>query len=238
MNKIDQSKSADTAILSLRNVSKIYGEGNNKITIFENLNLDIKQGEMVALVAPSGAGKSTLLHIAGLLDDATSGDVIVKNNSTQKLSDRGKTKLRNETIGFVYQFHHLLPELTALENVAFPLRIAGKRKKDALQNAGELLLPLGLEERLDHYPSQMSGGEQQRCAIARALANSPDLLLADEPTGNLDPETAEIVFQQLQTMVQQRNHAALIATHNIELAKRMDRCLTLVDHRLETLHFS
>lgn len=232
MNNIPQS---DSPTLLLKNLSKRFENKTRRITIFEDINTEIKRGEMVGLVAPSGTGKSTLLHIAGLLDDASEGDIIINGQSTNQLNDKQKTKLRTKTIGFVYQFHHLLPELTALENVALPLRIAGEIKNSAEQEAQELLTKMGLEHRLHHNPTEMSGGEQQRTAIARALANSPALLLADEPTGNLDPETGDKVFEHLLEAVKQNGHSALIATHNHDIAKRMDRCITIENHRLVAL---
>ena len=235
MNNPISSSSTPPPILSLKNISKIYETQNRHITIFEGLDLDIHQGEMVGLVAPSGTGKSTLLHIAGLLDDATSGDIYIEGVATHSLSDKEKTKLRTKSIGFVYQFHHLLPELTALENVAMPLRIYGHSRQDALQMAHELLSPMELTSREDHRPAEMSGGEQQRTAIARAMANAPALLLADEPTGNLDPETADIIFTQMRDMAQKRGHSALIATHNHELAKKMDRCITLHEGKIKKI---
>ena len=189
-------------------------------------------GQSVALIAPSGTGKSTLLHIAGLLEHPDSGEVYVDGTPTSTLSDAERTRLRRTEVGFVYQFHHLLPEFTAAENVMLPQMIRGLSKKEARNRADELLSYLGLKERLDHRPSQLSGGEQQRVAIARAVANAPRILLADEPTGNLDPRTAGHVFQALTQLVKASGLAAVIATHNLELARRMDRRVTLEEGRV------
>jgi lipoprotein-releasing system ATP-binding protein len=189
-------------------------------------------GELVALVGPSGAGKSSLLHMAGLLEKPSGGEVFVSGRAASTLSDSERTQLRRDSIGFVYQAHHLLPEFDALENVMLPQMIAGRSRKDAKAEAARLLTIMGLEGRLDHRPSQLSGGEQQRVAIARALANKPKLLLADEPTGNLDPKTAAGVFDALIKIVRAEGVAGLVATHNVELAVRMDRVLLLHEGRL------
>ncbi|MET0156819.1 MAG: ABC transporter ATP-binding protein, partial [Methyloceanibacter sp.] len=189
-------------------------------------------GETVALLGPSGAGKSTLLHIAGLLERADSGQVLINGIDCAQLSDTEQTRMRRIEVGFVYQFHHLLPEFSALENVVLPQLILGVTRDNAEARAKDLLGSLGLEERWDHRPAQLSGGEQQRVAIARAVANGPKVLLADEPTGNLDPLTAERVFEQLLKLVRQSGVAAVIATHNLDLAARMDRTLRLMDGRL------
>jgi lipoprotein-releasing system ATP-binding protein len=189
-------------------------------------------GETVALLGPSGAGKSTLLHIAGLLERADSGQVLINGIDCAQLSDNEQTRMRRMEVGFVYQFHHLLPEFSALENVVLPQLILGVSRDKAEARAKDLLGSLGLEERWDHRPAQLSGGEQQRVAIARAVANGPKVLLADEPTGNLDPPTAERVFEQLLKLVRQSGVAAVIATHNLDLAARMDRTLRLMDGRL------
>jgi lipoprotein-releasing system ATP-binding protein len=186
----------------------------------------------VALVGPSGAGKSTLLHIVGLLERADSGTVLVNNQDCSRMNDAARTRVRRRNIGFIYQFHQLLPEFSALEKVVIPQMIGGRGRREARKRARELLIPLGLGQRLDHRPAQLSGGEQQRTAIARALANAPELLLADEPTGNLDPTTSERVFQDLMTLVERTGVAALIATHNMELAQRMHRILRLQDGML------
>lgn len=215
------------ALLMARGVTKTFTQGSNTLNILNNLDLKIEGGELCALVGPSGSGKSTLLQILGLLDKPTSGQLMIAGHAAEKLGDKARTKLRLSEIGFVYQFHHLLPEFTALENVAMPQIIAGVNKKEAHEKAAERLSALGLAARLDHRPSRLSGGEQQRVAIARALINEPKLLFADEPTGNLDPETSEEVFNILLEQVRGRQIGALIATHNMDLADQMDRILEL-----------
>ncbi len=219
-------------VLQLVSVTRSYGQGESLLNVLKGADLQINAGELVALTAPSGTGKSTLLHIAGLLEAPSSGDVIVGGRNTGKLNDGQRTSLRSKTIGFIYQFHHLLPEFTALENVMMPQLIAGVAKTDARQRSQMLLGDLGLSERLKHRPSEMSGGEQQRVAIARAMANAPALLLADEPTGNLDPKTSENVFAALMEAVRGAKLAALIATHNLDLAAKMDRHLTVQDGKV------
>ena len=220
------------AALRLDNVSRRFKEGDGTLEIFRNVSLTIKPGELVALVGQSGAGKSSLLHIAGLLEAPSDGEIVLSGAPSSKLSEGERTRLRRDTIGFVYQAHHLLPEFSALENVVMPQLIAGVKKKDAEVEARRILDLMGLSERLEHRPSQLSGGEQQRVAIARAIANHPRLLLADEPTGNLDPRTSGGVFDALMTLVRSEGLAALIATHNFELAARMDRALVLHDGKL------
>jgi lipoprotein-releasing system ATP-binding protein len=217
------------AILRLEDVARRFRTGDGLLEVLRGVDLAIAPGEIVALVAPSGAGKSTLLHIAGLLEHADRGRIVVAGKEASALGDTARTELRRSTIGFVYQFHHLLPEFSARENVAMPQVIAGVSKRAAAQRAEALLGMLGLSGRLNHRPARLSGGEQQRVAIARALANEPKLLLADEPTGNLDMATAEVVFGELLSLVRERGVAALIATHNPDLAARMDRTLTLRD---------
>jgi lipoprotein-releasing system ATP-binding protein len=211
------------SVLTLSNIVHIYKQGGRELAVLNHLDLDIRQGEIVALVGPSGSGKTTLLQIAGLLDTPTSGDVIINGENLSGAGDSKRTTARRNHIGFIYQFHHLLPEFSALENVMLPQMIAGTDKKNAAQKATELLTSLGLADRLTHRPAALSGGEQQRVAIARALANDPIVLLADEPTGNLDPLTAEIVFGLLIRMVREKGLAMLVATHNFDLAERMDR---------------
>ena len=213
--------------ISLSGVTKTYGEGETAIEVLRGVDLTIAAGEITALVAPSGAGKSTLLHIAGLLDGADSGSVHVGGIDMTHLNDQQRTAARRADIGFVYQFHHLLPEFTAAENVILPQLSAGVARKDAAVRADELLTAIGLGARASHRPAELSGGEQQRVAICRALANRPRLLLADEPTGNLDVETSESVFAMLMTLVRDEGLGALIATHNPELAARMDRTVRL-----------
>ncbi len=219
-------------LLQLQNLVRTYKSESEALTVLDGANLDLRRGEIVALVAPSGSGKSTLLHLAGLLEKPDGGAVIINGADAGTLGDTERTNIRLHTIGIVYQFHHLLAEFSALENVVLPQMIAGKSKAEAEKRAMELLTKLGLAARADHLPGKLSGGEQQRVAIARALANAPALLLADEPTGNLDVATAEIVFTELLRIVRSENVAALIATHNPELAKRMDRQLTLVGGKL------
>jgi lipoprotein-releasing system ATP-binding protein len=219
-------------VLRLEGVVRSFRTGDGLLEVLRGVDLAIRPGEIVALVAPSGAGKSTLLHIAGLLERADAGRIVVDGREASALGDAERTALRRSTIGFVYQFHHLLPEFTARENVAMPQVIAGVTKRAAGERAAGLLGALGLAARLNHRPARLSGGEQQRVAIARALANEPKLLLADEPTGNLDMGTADIVFGELLSLVRERGVAALIATHNPDLAARMDRTLTLREGRV------
>ena len=213
--------------LSLADISKTFRQGDRRLEILNQVNLELLPGELVALVGPSGAGKSTLLHIAGLLERADAGEVYIGGRACSKLGDGDRTALRRGTVGFVYQYHHLLPEFTAQENIVLPQMIAGTPRGAARERAAELLTEVGLAERMDHRPARLSGGEQQRVAIARALANAPGVLLADEPTGNLDPHTAEAVFEMLTGLVRGAGVAALVATHNIALADRMDRMLRL-----------
>jgi len=215
--------------LRLTGITKSYREGDARLEILKGANLWIGEGELVALVAPSGAGKSTLLHIAGLLENPDSGEVVIGESSAEKMDDAARTRLRRDHIGFVYQFHHLLSEFTALENIAIPQMIHGLSRKVAEERAQQLLAYMRLPDRAGHRPAELSGGERQRVAIARAVANAPRLLLADEPTGNLDPKTAELVFDALSALVRASGLAALVVTHNLELAARMDRRVTLVD---------
>lgn len=214
-------------LLKITALEKTFKQGDRALTIFKDLSMKLEAGELVALVGPSGAGKSTLLQIAGLLDQPTAGSVKIAGQETQKFNDGQRTKIRRDFIGFVYQFHHLLPEFSALENVAMPQIIEGIKKHEAEEKAAEILSTLGLGKRLSHRPGTLSGGEQQRVAIARALANDPKLLFADEPTGNLDPETSAEVFDILLEQVRSRNIGALVATHNLALADQMDRTLEL-----------
>jgi len=218
-----------TPALHLAKVARRYRQGTGFLEILRDAELAIFPGEVVALVAPSGTGKSTLLHVAGLLEKPDRGEVFVNGAPTSAMDDIGRTRLRREEIGFVYQFHHLLPEFSALENVVMPQLIGGLAKPEARARASQLLRFLGLAERLRHRPAELSGGEQQRVAIARAVANAPRLLLADEPTGNLDPQTASQVFSTLNAIVRASGLAALVATHNLDLAARMDRRVTIRD---------
>jgi lipoprotein-releasing system ATP-binding protein len=219
--------------LELRGVTREYVTQAGKLPVLRGVDLSLFGGEIVGLIGPSGSGKSSLLHAAGLLERPNGGQVWIGGKDCSKLSDNGRTKVRLHGVGFVYQFHHLLPELTAQENVALPAQIAGMTKKAALARAMELLAGLGLAARGDHQPAQLSGGEQQRVALARALVNKPQVLLADEPTGNLDPHTSESVFQSLKSVVKGQGVSALIATHNLELARHMDRVFALRDGHLE-----
>jgi len=220
-------------VLQLRDVRRTYGKGEQAIEVLRGVNFDLRAGEIVALLGPSGSGKSTLLHAAGLLDPPTSGEVIILGQNAEKLDDGARTRLRSRQIGFVYQFHHLLPEFSAEENIILPQLLAGRSRKDAKARADELLAKVGLAARGHHRPAELSGGEQQRVAIARALANCPPLLLADEPTGNLDEATAETVFQLLLNLARTENVAMLIVTHNQTLASRMDRTVTIHGGQLE-----
>jgi lipoprotein-releasing system ATP-binding protein len=219
-------------VLRLQAVERYYREGEGRLTVLSGADLTIFPGELVALVAPSGAGKSTLLHMAGLLERPNAGEVVIGGRATGKLSDADRTMFRRLHIGFVYQFHHLLPEFSALENVMMPQLIRGIDRREARQRAMQLLAYMRMKERATHRPAELSGGEQQRVAIARAVANAPRLLLADEPTGNLDPTTADFVFEGLTRLVRASRLAALIATHNHNLASRMDRVITLVDGKV------
>jgi len=214
-------------VLQLVELRRVFRQGDREIPVLHGASAELYPGEAVALVGPSGAGKSTLLHIAGLLETPDGGHVIVNGYDCAQLGDADRTRMRRSMMGFVYQFHQLLPEFSALENVVIPQMIAGSGKREAQKRATQLLEMMGLGQRLDHSPGQLSGGEQQRTAIARALANAPRLLLADEPTGNLDPETSAHVFHELLELIQHTGVAALIATHNLDLARRMHRVLRL-----------
>lgn len=215
------------SILELRHLQRTFIQGDQTISVLNDANLHLKAGEIVALVGPSGSGKSTLLQLAGLLEFPSKGEVYIAGNACGQMNDRERTALRLTMIGYVYQFHHLLPEFNALENIMLPQLIAGRPPKEAAAHATRLLQSFNLENRATHRPSRLSGGEQQRVAILRAVANQPKILLADEPTGNLDEVTAEIVFNELVGLVRKHQMAALIATHNPELAKRMDRIIQL-----------
>ena len=219
-------------ILELREIVRSFKQGEAMLRILRGASLKVYPGEIIALIGPSGAGKSTLLHIAGLLEAPDAGLVILGGRDCVALSDRERTRMRRAELGFVYQAHNLLPEFNALENVALPELIAGKKKRDANKEAKRLLSLLGLGQRLTHRPAELSGGEQQRVAMARALANRPRVLLADEPTGNLDPKTAKLVFDELIELVRRENLAALIATHNLDLAAKMDRVVVLHEGKL------
>lgn len=219
-------------VLSLDGVVRNFGRGHTELHVLRGADLTIGTGEIVALVGPSGSGKSTLLQIAGLLEKPDAGEIFIAGEACSKLNDDRRTEIRREHLGFVYQYHHLLPEFSAIENIAIPQIIAGLSKPQARERAGQLLDTLGLTDRASHRPAELSGGEQQRVAIGRALANAPSLLLADEPTGNLDPDTADVVFNMLLNLTRQVGLTALIATHNADLASRMDRIITLEDGHL------
>jgi lipoprotein-releasing system ATP-binding protein len=220
-------------VLQLRDVRRTYGKGAQALEVLRGVDLELRAGEMVALLGPSGSGKSTLLHAAGLLDPPTSGEILILGENTENLNDTARTKLRSHTVGFVYQFHHLLPEFSAAENIILPQLLAGCPRAAAEKRAQELLATVGLADRAHHRPAEMSGGEAQRVAIARALANQPKLLLADEPTGNLDETTAENIFQLLLTLARAEGVAMLIVTHNQILAARMDRTVVMHNGRLQ-----
>lgn len=223
----DTSNGAAMAVLKLDGLRRTFKQGEREIHVLNGASAALYPGEAVALVGPSGAGKSTMLHIAGLLESPDAGSVIISGRDCSTLDDGERTRIRRAEMGFIYQFHQLLPEFSALENVSIPQMIMGRSRKEASVRAADLLSGMGLGERLNHRPAQLSGGEQQRTAICRALANKPKLILADEPTGNLDPKTSELVFHELIGLFKREGVAALIATHNLELASRMDRVLRM-----------
>jgi lipoprotein-releasing system ATP-binding protein len=214
-------------LLFLHAISRRFRQGDNTLDILKSAELAVWPGQSVALIAPSGAGKSTLLHIAGLLEQPDAGEVYIDSVATSNLTDLERTRIRRSDIGFVYQFHHLLPEFSAVENVMLPQMIRGLKKSEARTRASELLSYLGLKDRLEHRPAELSGGEQQRVAIARAVANAPRILLADEPTGNLDQRTSQRVFATMSQLVRASGLAAIIATHNLDIASQMDRRVTI-----------
>ena len=224
-----------TPVLELRDVVRTYRQGSREVHVLNGASARLMPGQAVALVGPPGAGKSTFLHIAGLLESPDSGQVLINGHSCGGMNDDERTRVRRAEMGFVYQFHQLLPEFSALENVSLPQMINGMPRKTAETRARDLLTGLGLGPRVDHRPGELSGGEQQRTAIARALANSPRLLLADEPTGNLDPTTSEGVFSELISLIERTGVAALIATHNMDLARRMHRVLRMEGGQLREL---
>jgi lipoprotein-releasing system ATP-binding protein len=226
---------AQPPIIELKGVERHYQQGERKLVILSGADFTLKRGEMVALVAPSGTGKSTLLHTAGLLERPDGGEVFVGGRACGKLGDDARTAIRRNEIGFVYQFHHLLPEFSALENIVVPQMVKGLARAEAASRAAQLLDYMQIGHRAHHRPAELSGGEQQRVAIARAVANAPQVLMADEPTGNLDPKTAHYVFNALEALVRHSGLSALIATHNFELAARMDRRVTLTDGKIEPL---
>jgi lipoprotein-releasing system ATP-binding protein len=220
------------AVLTLAGVARSFEQGGQKLDVFKGAQGELRAGEVIALVGPSGSGKSSLLHICGLLEAPSAGEVFVNGRGSRGLSDAERTQIRRDDIGFVYQFHHLLPEFDALENLIIPQMIAGRSKREAQDQALRLLTMVGLKDRAKHRPARLSGGEQQRVAIARALSNQPKLILADEPTGNLDPKTANQVFQILVEICKARSVAALIATHNLQITTKMDRTWLLHEGRL------
>ncbi|WP_084396083.1 ABC transporter ATP-binding protein [Henriciella aquimarina] len=221
-------------VLELRGIVREYRTGPDVLKVLDGADLVLNRGELVGLVGPSGSGKSTLLHTAGLLERAEGGEVLLDGEPVLRLSDGARTRLRREKLGFVYQFHHLLPEFNALDNVAMPLMVNGEKRKAARERAEVLLADMGLSDRMHHQPGQLSGGEQQRVAIARGLVNDPKLVIADEPTGNLDPATTDRVFASLIKIARSEGAAVLVATHNMALTKHMDRVLTLEDGKLTT----
>ena len=230
---IDEALAEHAPVLAIFGLKRSYLTGAGELPVLRGVDLGVMPGEIVGLVGPSGSGKSSLLHAAGLLEHPDAGRIFIEGQDCSALTDRERTRIRLSKIGFVYQFHHLLPEFSALDNVALPLMIAGVSRKAAQARAAELLGELGLADRVQHQPAQMSGGEQQRVAVARALANSPRLLLADEPTGNLDPTTSTAVFENLYGLARRTGVAAVVATHNLELARHMDRVFALKDGHLE-----
>ncbi|MGJ4893274.1 ABC transporter ATP-binding protein [Bradyrhizobium sp. HKCCYLRH3099] len=232
---MDEQGAEDVPVVYLHEIKRRYMQGEQQLTILDGAKLALWAGQSVALVAPSGSGKSTLLHIAGLLESPDEGEVYVGGVPTSQLIDIERTQMRRTDIGFVYQSHRLLPEFTALENVMLPQMIRGLKRSETVKRATEILAYLGLGERIKHRPAELSGGEQQRVAIARAVANAPRALLADEPTGNLDPETADHVFHALMQLVKATRVAMLIATHNMELAGRMDRRVSIVGGKVVEL---
>jgi len=213
--------------LSLINLSRIYNQGGQSLVVFQDLNLNISSGELVSLVGPSGSGKSSILHIAGLLELPNKGDVLINGIKSSDMTDNQRTLIRRTSIGFIYQFHYLLQDFTALENILIPQLLNGSSKEEAIIRSEELLKKLGIIDRKNHLPGEMSGGEQQRVSIARALANKPNILIADEPTGNLDPSTAEIVFNEFISLAKEEGLSAIIATHNMALADSLDRKIVL-----------
>ena len=231
----DGQRSAAPAALRLRDVRRRFHQGEVELDVLRGVDLDLPAGEVRALVGPSGSGKSTLLQIAGLLELPDSGEVVLAGHTCSRLNDAARTQLRREKLGFVYQFHHLLPEFNALENIVLPQMLAGKSRGEAKDRAMSLLTSLGVGERASHRPARLSGGEQQRVAIARALANRPAVLLADEPTGNLDEETAAVVFNMLIKTIRDENSALLVATHNPELARRTDAIAKLQNGLIEVV---
>jgi lipoprotein-releasing system ATP-binding protein len=218
-------------IIELKNLTKVYMNGV-EFRALDNVNLRIERGEFVAIVGPSGSGKSTLMHLIGLLDTPSSGTLLIDKNNVTKMSDKERSEMRNRMLGFVFQYHHLLPDFTALENVIMPLLIAGKNKKEAMEIAKKLLEEVGLEARMDHRPSELSGGQNQRVAVARALSCSPAIVLGDEPTGNLDTKTGDMIYELLRRLNKEYNQTFIVVTHNEDMASKADRVIRLVDGRI------
>lgn len=232
----DAAQTTTAPVLRLAGLTRRYKSGESELTVLDAVDLEIAPGEIVGLIGPSGSGKSSLLHAAGLLEKPSHGDVYINGASGWSLGDGERTAIRRNQIGFVYQFHHLLPEFDAIHNVALPALISGRPRRECMAEAERLLGVMGLQDRMYHQPAQLSGGEQQRVAIARAMINNPLLILADEPTGNLDPDTSTVVFAALSNLVRNEGAAALIATHNLELAKYMDRVMSLDHAKLVQQH--
>ncbi|MGA9188079.1 MAG: ABC transporter ATP-binding protein [Methanosarcina sp.] len=221
----------ESPIIELKNLTKIYKNGM-EFRALDNANLRIKKGEFVAIVGPSGSGKSTLMHLIGLLDTPSSGTLLIDSNDVTKMSDKERSEMRNRMLGFVFQYHHLLPDFTALENVIMPLLISGKNRKEATEIAEKLLKEVGLEERMDHRPGELSGGQNQRVAVARALSCSPAIVLGDEPTGNLDTKTGNLIYELLRRLNREYNQTFIVVTHNEDMASKADRIIRLVDGKI------
>lgn len=221
----------ESPIIELKNLTKTYKNGM-EFRALDDANLKIEKGEFVAIVGPSGSGKSTLMHLIGLLDTPSSGTLLIDNHDVTKMSDKDRSEMRNRMLGFVFQYHHLLPDFTALENVMMPLLIAGKNRKEAEQIAEKLLKDVGLEDRMDHRPGELSGGQNQRVAVARALSCSPAIVLGDEPTGNLDTKTGNLIYELLRRLNKEYNQTFIVVTHNEELASKADRIIRLVDGKI------
>lgn len=226
---------SNNVVLQARSIGRHYNDGEQRIDVLKGVDLSVSAGELVAIVGASGSGKSTLLHCLGLLDRPDSGDVFVRGQPTRDMKEVARSRLRNERLGFVYQFHHLLREFNALDNVAMPLVVRGTSLRQARETARPLLVSMGLEKRIEHYPGQLSGGERQRVALARALVASPDCVLADEPTGNLDRRTAQQMFEMIETIKRKHAIAVVVVTHDLELAARADRVLNMIDGVLTEL---
>ncbi len=221
----------ENPIIELKNLTKTYKNGM-EFRALDNANLKIKKGEFVAIVGPSGSGKSTLMHLIGLLDTPSSGTLLIDRNNVTNMSDKERSEIRNRMLGFVFQYHHLLPDFTALENVMMPLLIAGKKRKEAKEIAEKLLKEVGLEDRMDHKPGELSGGQNQRVAIARALSCSPAIVLGDEPTGNLDTKTGDMIYELLRQLNKEYNQTFIVVTHNDDMALKADRIIRLVDGKI------